>query len=251
MSRNQWANGSNEGEDAFATVYVSFCYTGGAKANEKCNVAISDFFALHNKAMDDLAKNDRVGFDIFTGMSTDTKTQFLKYCKPFEKLLGSLVPLHRVLIVVADASTDTMVLGFILDARAKGRPKFGFLKVELKFLDNHKMLCLEPHRDFSENGYSPQSEPALQNFQTLMPLEIGLLMGCDVEWASGQTQADVQGTAAPAVPPAGGADGYGDITSDGDGDAGRGNDRPAGGSTTAAAAAADAAAACGGGNTTA
>ncbi len=45
----------------------------------------------------------------------------------------------------------------------------------------------------TKNEYIPQLEGQLQNFKTLMLLEIALLMGTDVEWAIG---------AAPAYPPA-------------------------------------------------
>ena len=35
----------------------------------KCPMAISDFVLLHNKAAEGLAKNDRVGYDLFSGIA--------------------------------------------------------------------------------------------------------------------------------------------------------------------------------------
>ena len=41
---------------------------------------------LHNKASKGILKQDRVGYDLYSGIA-DTKGLFLKYCKPFEKRL--------------------------------------------------------------------------------------------------------------------------------------------------------------------
>jgi hypothetical protein len=59
-------------------------------------MAISDFVMLHNNAAEGLAKIDRVGYDIYSGIE-DTKVLFLKYCKPFEKRLRSMVPTRLLL----------------------------------------------------------------------------------------------------------------------------------------------------------
>jgi hypothetical protein len=40
-------------------------------------MAISDFVLLHNKAAEGLAKHDRVGYDIYSGIA-DTKALFVK-----------------------------------------------------------------------------------------------------------------------------------------------------------------------------
>ena len=56
---------------------------------------------------------------------------------------------------------------------------------------------MELHCDFSKNEYAAQSEAQLQNFKTLLLLEIALLMGTDIEWATG-------GAAAASAGPAGG-----------------------------------------------
>jgi hypothetical protein len=38
----------------------------------------------------------------------------------------------------------------------------GSIKVELQFLQNHKDLYMELHREFAKNEYIPQSEAQLQ-----------------------------------------------------------------------------------------
>ncbi len=63
------------------------------------------------------------------------------------------------------------------------------MMVEMQFIDKHKMLYLELHRYLAKQEYAPQSEASLINLQTLLLLEIGLLMGCDLDW----------GTANPSV----------------------------------------------------
>ncbi len=50
----------------------------------------------------------------------------------------------------------------------------------------------------SKIEYAPQSEAALQNFKTLVLLEISLLMGCEVEWATGDGG---EHDGAPVLPP--------------------------------------------------
>ena len=96
----------------------SFLCRGGTKA---CPIAISDLVLLHNKAAEGLAKSDRVGYDIYFGIA-DTKALFLKYCKPFEKRLRSMVPTHRV-VPAGDGEDPTSVSipGFLVDAKAKGK----------------------------------------------------------------------------------------------------------------------------------
>ena len=48
--------------------------------NKYLMAATCDFVLLHNKAAIGVAKYDRVGFDIFSGI-TDTTVLFLEYCK--------------------------------------------------------------------------------------------------------------------------------------------------------------------------
>jgi hypothetical protein len=55
------------------------------------------------------------------------------------------------------------------------------MKVEMQFVETYKNLYLDLHRDFSKVENAPQSEASLQNFKTLLILEIGLLMGCDTD----------------------------------------------------------------------
>ena len=141
-------------------------------------MAVSDFVLLHNKAAEALARSDRVGFDFYSGMA-DLKALFLKYCKPFEKRLRSIVPAGD-----GEAPTTVSIPGFLVDARVKSKKTFAPMKVEMQFIENHKSLYLERHRDFSKVDYAPQSEASLQNIQTLIILEIGLLMGCDIDWGT-------------------------------------------------------------------
>ena len=154
---------------------------------------------MYNKAQEGIAKNDRLGFDIFNGI-VDVKAQWLKYCKPYEKRLDLLVATFRTIPVVEDESTDVMVPGFIVDPKIKGSKRIGSIKVNLQFLQNHKDLYMELHRDFTKIEYAPQSEAQLQNFKTLLLLEISLLMGADLEWATG----GAGGAAAASEGPAGG-----------------------------------------------
>jgi hypothetical protein len=91
---------------------------------------------------------------------------------------------------------------------------FAPVKVEMQFLENHKNLYLPGtvrlHRDFSKIEYAPQSEASLTNFQTLLIMEIGLLMGCDVDWGTANPASAAN--AGPAIlPPAAGND-DGDIS---------------------------------------
>jgi hypothetical protein len=41
-----------------------------------------------------------------------------------------------------------------------------------------------PHSQRNGKDYYPQSEAALQNFKTLVVLEISLFLGGDIEWAT-------------------------------------------------------------------
>ena len=166
---------------------------GGTKA---CPIAISDLVLLHNKAAEGLAKSDRVGYDIYFGIA-DTKALFSKYCKPFEKRLRSMVPTHRI-VPAGDGEDPTSVSipGFLVDAKAKGKKTFAPMKVEMQFLDSHKNLYLELQREFSKIEYAPQSEASLINFQTLLNMEMALLMGSDVDWGSAAAGAGAAGAAA-------------------------------------------------------
>ena len=120
-------------------------------------MAIADFVLLHNRAAEALAKENRVGFDFYSGIA-DLKALLLKFCKPFERRLRSMVPTHRV-VPAGDGEEPTTVsiAGFIVEARAK-KKTFAPMKVEMQFIDTHKNLYLELHRDFSKIDYTPQSE---------------------------------------------------------------------------------------------
>ena len=142
-------------------------------------MAISDFVLLHNKAAEGLVKSNRVGYDIYSDIA-DTKALFLKYCKPYEKRLASMVQTIRV-VPSGDGedSTTISIPGFLVDPKTKGKKTFANMNIEMQFLEKHKNLYLELHRDLSKAEYAPQSEASLTNFQTLLVLEIALLMGCD------------------------------------------------------------------------
>ena len=140
---------------------------------------------LHNKASEGLIKPDRLGYDLYSGIA-DTKAFFLKYCKPFEKRIRSLVPNHRVVLAGdGEASTTVSVPGFLVDAKSKS--KKAPLQVDLQFVEHHKTLYLDLNREFTKSEYAPQSEASLQNFKTLLLLEIAILLGCDLEWATGSS----------------------------------------------------------------
>ena len=54
-------------------------------------------------------------------------------------------------------------------------------------MEHHKTLYLDLHREFTKSEYAPQSEASLQNFKTLLMLEITILLGTDIEWATGSS----------------------------------------------------------------
>ena len=141
-----------------------------------------------------------------------------------------------VILVVEDESTEVMVSGFIIEPKTKGKHETGSIKVELQFLQKHKDLYMELHGDYSKNDYVAQSEAQLQNFKTLVLFEIALLMGADIEWATGgAAAASAGGAAAASAGPAGGPV----LGSGGAGDDGEISDSntPIFGNRTAAAAA--------------
>ena len=149
-------------------------------------MAISDFVLLHNKAAEGLAKHDRVGYDIYSGIA-DTKALFIKYCKQFEKRIHSMVPTHRV-VPAGDGEDPTSVSipGFLVDPKAaKTKKTFAPIKVEMQFLENHKKLYLELHRDFSKidaalTAGKPLSTPPTPRLppRTLPPSIRGVLKPC-------------------------------------------------------------------------
>jgi hypothetical protein len=135
---------------------------------------------MHNKATEGQAKNDPLGLDVFEKVA-DLKKTFIKFCKPFESRLRSNVKSHRVVAKVEELSTDILIPGFIVDASAIGKHRLGPLKINLQFLEHHKDQFLELHQELIKTNYVPQTNATLQNFKTLLELEISLLMGCDIE----------------------------------------------------------------------
>ena len=57
---------------------------------------------VYNKAQEDIAKTDRLGFDVYNGIA-DVKSLWLKYCKQFEPRLRLLVPNFRVVSTQGEA----------------------------------------------------------------------------------------------------------------------------------------------------
>ena len=117
-------------------------------------MAISDLVMLHNKAAEGIVKADRLGFDIYSGI-TDVKALF-KFCNPYEKLLASMVPTIRVVPAGdGEALTTVSIPGFVVDARLK-KKTFAPMDVEMQFIERQKNLYLDLHRDLSKAEYAPQ-----------------------------------------------------------------------------------------------
>jgi hypothetical protein len=103
------------------------------------------------------------------------------------KRIRSLVQNHRVVSAGdGEAPTTISVPGLVVDAMLR-KKTFALQKVEFQFLENHKTLYLDLHREFTKSEYAPQSEASVQNFKTLLMLEITILLGTDFEWATGST----------------------------------------------------------------
>ncbi len=122
---------------------------------------------MHNKVTEGQEKNYPLGLDVFEKVA-GLKKEFIKFCKPFESRLRSNVDLHRVVAKVEELSTDILIPGF---------SRLGPLKINLQFLEHHKDQFLEHHQELIKTNYGPQTNAALQNFKTLLKLEISLLMG--------------------------------------------------------------------------
>jgi hypothetical protein len=164
-------------------------------------VAISDLVLLHNKATDAQAKKDPIGIDLFDKIP-DVKREFLKFCKPFEARLRSNVETHRVIAKDEEHTTDIMIPGFIIDKSTRGSKRLGALKINLQFLEHHKVQFLALHRELAKIGFSPQTDAALTNFKTIIELELGLLMGGDIDWAGASDFTDPAAAEAGHVLPA-------------------------------------------------
>ena len=122
---------------------------------------ISDFIQFYNNAQEGLygaSKSDRVAYDFYAALP-GMKPAFLKYCKPFEPRLRSLVEFHRVTAVNEEEPTQISVAGFITEWKAgsKGKNKLNPMKVEMQFLEHHKMQYLDLHRELMKIDYVPQS----------------------------------------------------------------------------------------------
>ena len=124
-------------------------------------MAIADFVLLHNKAAEALAKSDRVGFDFYNGIA-DLKALLLKYCKPYEKRLQSMVPTHRVVPAGSGEDPTTVsVPGFVVDAKAKGKRNLAPMNIEMQFIEKHKKLYMDLHREFIAFPLPVADDPAI------------------------------------------------------------------------------------------
>ncbi len=166
-------------------------------------MAISDLVLLHNKATDAQAKKDPIGIDLFDKIP-DVKREFLKFRKPFEARLSSNVETHHVIAKDEEHTTDIMIPGFIFDKSARGSKRLGALKTNLQFLEHHKVQFLALHHELAKIGYSPQTDATLTNFKTIIELELGLLMGGNIDWAGASDVADpaAAAEAGPVLPAA-------------------------------------------------
>ena len=109
-------------------------------------MATCDFVLLHNKAAEGVAKHDRVGYDIFSGIA-DTTALFLEYFKQFDSIekrcmCRSIIMVLTHCVVPAgngEDPTSISIPGFLVDAKTKGKKVFAPEKVEMQFLrlENH------------------------------------------------------------------------------------------------------------------
>ena len=103
------------------------------------------------------------------------------------------MPSHRLVPDNEEQPTNLDVAGFITEWKSgNGKNTLNPLTVELQFLEHHKTQYLDLHRDLMKIDYSQQSEAALQNFKTLVVLEISLFLGGDIEWATSPGADDEQ-----------------------------------------------------------
>jgi hypothetical protein len=94
-----------------------------------------------------------------------------------------LCSLYSVLPLSEEQSTKQDVSCFITKLRASGKNTLKPLTLEVQFLEHHKTQYFDLHRKLQKIDYSQQTQAALQNFKTLLHLEIQLLLGCYVEWS--------------------------------------------------------------------
>ena len=64
--------------------------------------------------------------------------------------------------------------------------------IETQFLNEKKETYLQLSADFAIMRYSPKSKPALQQFISLLLLDIALLLGCDIAWKKNPPPAPAQ-----------------------------------------------------------
>ncbi len=100
---------------------------------------------------------------------------FTLCCKPFEKSTYSVTPVNE------EQSTILDIACIVTEWKAKGKDRLSPITVDVQFLEHQKTQYVDLHSKLQKIEYSPQSEAALQHFKTLLLLEIGMLLSCDVE----------------------------------------------------------------------
>ena len=142
-------------------------------------MATCDFVLLHNKAAEGVAKHDRVGYDIFSGIA-DTTALFLEYCKQFDSIekrcmCRSIIMVLTHCVVPAgngEDPTSISIPGFLVDAKQKAKRYSPLRKLKCSSSGltenlNHKNhLYLELHHYFSKVENVLQSEASLKNCKT-------------------------------------------------------------------------------------
>ncbi len=62
---------------------------------------------------------------------------------------------RRFALFHQDLKKISQVSGFLADAKAKGKKTLAPIQVEMQFLEKHKILYLDLHRDLSKMEYAP------------------------------------------------------------------------------------------------
>ncbi len=98
-----------------------------------------------------------------------------------------------------EQSTIVDIACLVTEWKAKGKNTLSPMTVDSHFLEHHKTQYLDLHSELQKIEYSQHSEAALQNFKTLLLLEIVLLLGCNVEWAAAPSLTGTQNSGDPPV----------------------------------------------------
>jgi len=176
---------------SFNLIFLFFSFRGGSKGIEKCPVAISDLVLIHNCVQEALSMTDaqvnNPNFNVWLHCS-DLQMPYTKWSKGFNKRVANMLADERILPEsgrTEDHCTDVVVEGFVERWKPKTKSSNQELKsktIETQFLNEKKETYLQLSADFAIMRYSPKSKPALQQFISLLVLDIALLLGCDITW---------------------------------------------------------------------